>query len=507
MFIPTDKIITKFPIVLLFANAINVIPMKKIFIIGVVSLVAFLGFSTKILAQCPVSWNFSSQAQIDLFGTDYPNCKHYQSDIIIDDSSDIVNGNYSIDVVDLTPLANIETINGALTIKRCSKLQVLTGLNQIRFATQLYIDENDRLQDFVGLAGLDTITQAISIRLNDSLKNFDGMGELQGNMLGGIKITDNPMLEYVSSLKGIVSIDGDLTLKRNHLLSMSGMDKMETIGGFVNVKLEPFLTDVSQFAALKYVGSDFVISSNDILSNLDGYDNLDSIGGILYIWNNPLLGNCDGVCPVVHDSLVHGILVSDNKTNSDCHYYQVLKEHCDVLLPIELAYFQSNRLDDAGQILLDWGTFSEVNNEGFFIQKSRNGREWMDIGWVDGAGTTNESESYSFRDSAPFSGINYYRLKQVDFDGIASYSNLLAERFGGKSILVTIYPNPTTDFLFVQTLAQKTTMFLYNSTGQLVLDGELHGDAIDVSSLPQGIYYMALFLDGHEYHERLIIGD
>jgi hypothetical protein len=104
-------------------------------------------------------------------------------------------------------------------------------------------------------------------------------------------------------------------------------------------------------------------------------------------------------------------------------------------------------MKDAG-VKLEWETSSEINNDYFEIQRSANGIDFNAIGEVDGSGTTHEHHDYSFLDTKPYRGINYYRLKQVDYDGQFSYSDIVFvdnAYFDGNSFGFVLYPNPTTN--------------------------------------------------------------
>jgi hypothetical protein len=109
-------------------------------------------------------------------------------------------------------------------------------------------------------------------------------------------------------------------------------------------------------------------------------------------------------------------------------------------LPVKLISFTASV---SGYIVnLDWKTASEVNNDYFQIQRSTNGRDWQDLARVKGAGNSNESITYTTIDQLPYHGINYYRLKQVDFDGRYEYSIVESVSLNFYNAL---FPNPTVD--------------------------------------------------------------
>lgn len=92
-------------------------------------------------------------------------------------------------------------------------------------------------------------------------------------------------------------------------------------------------------------------------------------------------------------------------------------------LPVELTYFHAQTTEE-DNVLLEWQTAWEEDNAYFAVEHSLDGARFETIGRIDGLGTTLESQSYSFLHADPLPGINYYRLRQVDFDGAFSYSGI-----------------------------------------------------------------------------------
>ncbi|MEP7171349.1 MAG: hypothetical protein ABI855_18415, partial [Bacteroidota bacterium] len=93
-------------------------------------------------------------------------------------------------------------------------------------------------------------------------------------------------------------------------------------------------------------------------------------------------------------------------------------------LPVELVSFSAKAIDNK-EVLCQWTTASEINNDYFTIERSRNGRDFEEAGKVNGAGNSTSTSDYSFTDEQPINGISYYRLKQTDFNGQFSYSQIV----------------------------------------------------------------------------------
>ena len=170
------------------------------------------------------------------------------------------------------------------------------------------------------------------------------------------------------------------------------------------------------------------------------------------------------------------------------------------VLPVELYSFEIEELD--GNILLKWTTASEFNNRGFEIQHSLNAIDWEAIGFVDGIGESNEKTEYSFLDEYPESGYNYYRLKQIDYDGQVDFSTTLSHYFEPIEIQVNTYPNPVQDFLNIKLTQGEFKITLYNSNGamlrQVVAEEQT---ALDFHSYPTGIYYLSIENEQQEFLE------
>ncbi len=121
-------------------------------------------------------------------------------------------------------------------------------------------------------------------------------------------------------------------------------------------------------------------------------------------------------------------------------------EDCDLInpLPVELISFTGTA--SAQGIALNWTTASEKDNDRFEVQRSQDGRSFETVGTVKGNGTTSSRNEYNFVDKAAKNGLNYYRLRQVDFSGAFEFSKVVAVTGKGiKGAEVTLYPNPTTD--------------------------------------------------------------
>jgi hypothetical protein len=262
------------------------------------------------------------------------------------------------------------------------------------------------------------------------------------------------------------------------------------------------------------------------IENYDGTDGLQVVRNAVYLENDLalqfsadpewlLLENFEGivyngnsiavVLSFITDGLEMGeysmdvVISSNDPANSEITIPVRMTVTNEV--PVEFAYFTAE--NDLDKVTLRWQTATEKNNSGFEIHRSvqNDNTEWEKIGFVEGQGTTTEKANYSFKDKISDSGIYKYRLKQIDFDGTASYSDEIEIEVSGPTdfALYQNYPNPfnpSTKIKFA--LPEKTELELsvYNSLGEKVADvfkGELsegyHEIEFFADNLSSGIYF------------------
>ena len=136
-------------------------------------------------------------------------------------------------------------------------------------------------------------------------------------------------------------------------------------------------------------------------------------------------------------------------------------------LPVELTYFHAEAAGD--RVDFRWQTASEIDNDYFAIERSGTDTPWEEITRVAGLGTSNEIYVYEAADHDPLPGKNYYRLKQVDFDGRSGYSGIRAVATAIETQQWTAYPNPTADFVYLGGGAfEGATITLYDQRGRLL---------------------------------------
>ena len=165
--------------------------------------------------------------------------------------------------------------------------------------------------------------------------------------------------------------------------------------------------------------------------------------------------------------------------------------------PIELLSFGLFPLDN-GQVAIDWRTLTETNNDFFTIERSRDAELWEAIVKVNGAGNSQEIRKYEALDNQPFPGTSYYRLKQTDFNGEYSFSNILEIYVEpGIEIPLQIHPNPTRGPITLSGSPDEIkTLTLFDMQGrevtQLVdiMEIDYYQVFLDLSDLRKGVYIL-----------------
>jgi len=160
-------------------------------------------------------------------------------------------------------------------------------------------------------------------------------------------------------------------------------------------------------------------------------------------------------------------------------------------LPIELISFEVSL--NKSQVELTWQTASEHNNDFFMIERSQNGIDWEYLDKVDGAGNSNELLSYRTYDSHPYYGVVYYRLKQVDYDGKSSYSEI---RSVYNTDELMILPNPSTGIFGIGGMPkhQANSISVLDITGKVLEQHitEEESYQLDLTQRSAGVYIVII---------------
>lgn len=159
------------------------------------------------------------------------------------------------------------------------------------------------------------------------------------------------------------------------------------------------------------------------------------------------------------------------------------------LLPVTFSYFHA--LVKKDHVALEWETSSEIDNEGFHVEKSTDGKNYEAFAFVDGKGHSSNQEIYGWSDRSPIAGKNYYRLKQVDFNGNERYSDVVTAEVQGIRTISVKYEFSNQELVVFSKQPLKH-IEIFDITGvklmDIKLDDGLNEKRIDLTSMHAGNY-------------------
>lgn len=170
------------------------------------------------------------------------------------------------------------------------------------------------------------------------------------------------------------------------------------------------------------------------------------------------------------------------------------------VLPVELTHLSAHAVDN-NYIKIAWETESEINNQGFEIERSIDGKNFEKIGWQDGSGEN--GARYNFDDKKVIKNqLYYYRLKQFDLDGQYEYFHIVTEKIIGE-VQIDIYPNPTLDEIYFQVSndlkKEDMSLEIFDMLGRIVFadkdyfsEQESTQFSLQNANLPKGIYFLKI---------------
>jgi len=188
------------------------------------------------------------------------------------------------------------------------------------------------------------------------------------------------------------------------------------------------------------------------------------------------------------------------------------------IVPVELLAFTASVRNSEVELL--WSTASELNNMGFEIERSIDNQDnFVTVGFVEGKGSSTEINYYSFTDRPQVNGVNqlYYRLKQVDFDGTFSYSDVvnLSYDVPAEFVLSQNYPNPfnpSTRINYFVPQESFVSIKVYDFLGRevitLVNETRVIGSyeqVFDASNLPSGTYFYTMIAGNYSATKKMIL--
>ena len=226
--------------------------------------------------------------------------EHLDADSGVLDESVFISGcSNTSDLRNMSALAGVKKINGALAIVECQSLNSFAGLDNLKHITKSFsIYNNQGLSSLKGLSSLERIDGALVLYMLDELNSLQGLEGLQTigkNLL--IQFTGIESMDGLQNLSTVGNVDGAIgvTFKYNNkLTSLSGLSSLRNVNT-VKVLYNPVLTDLSGLELLEKVNGTIDIQHNPLLENVNGLGKLTYIGGSLGIFHNPRLESIDAL--------------------------------------------------------------------------------------------------------------------------------------------------------------------------------------------------------------------
>lgn len=200
--------------------------------------------------------------------------------------------------------------------------------------------------------------------------------------------------------------------------------------------------------------------------------------------------------------------------NTNPHIVTSYNQSCNLAdlatLPIALISFKAESHEK--EVLLNWQTASEQNNNYFELERSGDGINFSSLTKVAGAVNSFTIKNYSYEDKLPLNGISYYRLKQLDLNGDYSYSSVVSVNRNGASF-INVFPNPGDGRYQLKGSIQNSgeiQLKVYNSIGAIVLNKIIQSqdniikEELDLSSFYSGIYFLKIISDSQIETTELI---
>ncbi|MEM6269176.1 MAG: T9SS type A sorting domain-containing protein [Bacteroidota bacterium] len=183
-------------------------------------------------------------------------------------------------------------------------------------------------------------------------------------------------------------------------------------------------------------------------------------------------------------------------------------------LPVTYNYFHAEQVGQRSHLM--WETANESNSSHFRVLRASGQGEFIEVGTVNAAGTSNEAISYEFYDPNPQPGSNFYRLDQIDLNGTSHLSSVVEVQFElNETGLIGVYPNPlgaegNLNIKFRAEDERSLNLQIFDLQGRSLidethaLDYEITNLEIPANRLPEGIYFVRVIAGGKSYTKKIL---
>lgn len=485
--------------------------MKRFLLLSLFGLVHILQANAQACTEIEIV--LGDQIAIDQFNLNYPDCHEEINRLIIEGDG-------------ITNLQGLATISSCadLTIKNTPNLHSLDGLNSLHQVVYLSI-ENTGITNFNGLESLDTVGFLMHIYGNDQLKDLTGLGGLievvalfisecdsfqSFNGLHALRHIESLILDYNRSLVDMAGFPNIDTLRQiyiaynENMTDLTGLESITFMKQDIQIEHNPKLTLLQGLHFLEDV-SDIEIIDNSSLVDFSGFDALKNIRGKALIQGNSGLISLDGMNNL--STIAENFEITGNNALQSL-------EGLDGLISIG-SHFQ---LDENPQ-LSDITNLSSLENIGGQLLISNNDH-LASLSGLDQLASLGDME-ITFNDLLEECSVesicNYltsggHAVIGGNKIGCANTEQILESCLVGageiSSSAISIFPNPATDYIRIQSVEPIQQLTLFNNLGMTVYQLSSIGHTevdVEVHSMPGGLYHMQAVLEDQRVLYRAVV--
>jgi Secretion system C-terminal sorting domain len=377
----------------------------------------------------------------------------------------------------------------------------LNHANTANSGDAIYVCPGAVITDYNGPATGNAFTSKSNTSITFGLPNTCG-----ASATGNITFVDGLREPTITaqSIVPTISIPGDITFSWTAATDPNPSDN--TIGYMI-------LRNTSNTFTAPVDGTSYTVGAT--LGGATVMSEINSSGTVSYTDNSVTAGNCYYyrvyAFRYVADQLTGTAFSASTSRGRAYNQTNFVFVDCLVVLPIELLSFTAV-YDNYSSVNIEWQTASETNNDFFTIERSADAIYFEVVEKMIGAGNSTQLLTYKTIDASPLQGTSYYRLKQTDFNGASSYSNIAPITINDQQTnsIEKIYPNPANDqlnILFQQEIDESFHLKLMNSIGEIIFVKTNAVDktiSIDVSTLAKGVYVLLMSSNNYSYSYKLI---
>ena len=437
-----------------------------------------LFLSISLISQncLPDGFIFYQQAQIDNFQIDYPDCEEIEGDVRI-------GHDYPTDITNLNGLSVLKAIGGNLDINSHTLLTNLSGLDALEsIGGDLIIEENESITSLSGLSSLTSIGGQLDVLENDVLTSLGALTELT-EIGGRFRIGHNPLLSSLDGMQNLVSTG---TIEFSYvfsLQSLEGLDGLQQINGDLIITTCTGLLEIDALSSLTSVDGVVAIYYNDVLDNLDGFENLSSVTGLLNLTSNGLT-SISGLSSLT--SIGGELVISLNTQLLSLTGLESLTSIAGVLKI------------GANHSLTSLDGIQNINSQSITNLEIYNNQ------------LLSACDVKSICDYLGNPGGNI----QINTNASGCSSQLEVEEAcalgvddNDYGIVFTIYPNPAFDIINIESIKGIVIedIRLFNLLGQEIDIKEIEDGKIDISDVENGIYFIELTTKSTTSVSKLIV--